>query len=112
MIKGIAALIALLAIGTAQARSFCDNVPFVQFDQLTREKDRFRNSRVQTHGLLITDGKHATLIKQSEPTKLALRVGDDGSESEKYARVHGLPVHATFNTIPDLVDTLKRRGIA
>jgi hypothetical protein len=108
MIRAIVVMAILLPIGVAHAGAFCDDAPFVSFDQLIREKDSYLNMRVRTHGVLRTDAKETTLIKQDERTKLGLKVESD-SAAQEYASEHRLPSDPSFNVVSDFLDKLQQR---
>jgi hypothetical protein len=108
MKRGIVAVLAFLSAGVANAGAFCDSASFVAFDELVRQKERFLNVRVQTHGVLRTDAKESTLITQGESAKRGLRVESDAA-AESYAREHALPADPTFNVVADFVSKLRLR---
>lgn len=108
MSRVIVAVAMLFTVTVIHASSFCEGAQFVAFDELVRSKDGYLNMRIRTHGVLSTDGKEFSLLKQEERSIHGLLVEND-SEADKYAREHTLHTDASFDLVADFTSKLQQQ---
>jgi hypothetical protein len=81
VIKSAAVFLLMLGCSDLRASEFCSGSVSVEVNEIIRNAEVYKGKRIETLGILLTDAKEFTLLKQVEKSKNGILIAQENAET-------------------------------